>query len=262
MLWAVGLRHGRNACRVGDRGVHGPLAGAHVAESGVLARGVAVVGVGGTLVLGVVVLCAADGGVGGAVVLQVEGAVGDVLRGTLPLAVVAGTQLLGLDLCPLLALALLAAVGHRAQRVLLLFGHPAVGCGPSGLRAEPVAGGVRLRAVGGRDPWVPVRRQVLVKLVDIKRLHVGDDVTTQLADIYCPKVDALLQRTAFALQVSFAGWQVCFGGCRRCGGTLGLTWFSKQRQEKKNCNVLPGTNYVTDATRKLIKIDSDIKKAR
>lgn len=221
MLRAVRRRHGRDACRVGNRSVHGPLAGAHVAESGILARGVAVVGVGRTLVLGVLVLRAADGGVGGAVVLQVEGAVGDVLWGTLPLTVVAGTQLLCLDLRSLLALALLTAVGHCAQRVL--FGHPAVGRGPSGLSAEPVAGGVRLRAVGGRDPWVPVRRQVLVKLVDVERLHVGDDVTAQLTDINGPKVDALLQRTAFALQVCFAGWQVCFGGCGRCGGTLGLT---------------------------------------
>lgn len=263
VLWAVRLRHGRDARRVCDRGVHGPLAGAHVAESGVLPRGVAVVGVGGTLVLGVLVLRAADGGVGGAVVLQVEGAVGDVLRGTLPLAVVAGTQLLGLDLRPLLALALLAAAGHRAQRVLrlllLLLGHPAVGRGPSG----PVAAaGVRLGAVGHRDPWVPVRRQVLVELVDVKRLHVGDDITAQLANIYSPKVDALLQRAAFALQVCFAGWQVCFGGCWGCGGALGLTCFSKRRQEKKFFNELPGTNYLADATRKLIKIDSDIKKAR
>lgn len=62
------------------------------------------------LVVGVVVLlllCPGDGrvGRGGAVVLQVEGAVGaDVLWGALLLAVVARAQLLCLDLGPVLGL--------------------------------------------------------------------------------------------------------------------------------------------------------------
>ncbi len=111
VLWTVRLRQ-----RVGDRGVHGPL----VAEGGVLA----VVGGGGALVLGVVIVRTAHSRVraaaAGAVVLQVEGAIGHVLRrALLLLAVVTGAQLLCLDLRPLLALTLLAAAGHR-----VLFGHP------------------------------------------------------------------------------------------------------------------------------------------
>lgn len=111
------LRTVRLRQRVGDRGVHGPL----VAEGGVLA----VVGASGALVLGVVVVRTADSGVrasAAAVVLQVEGAVGHMLWRALLLlllAIVTGAQLLRLDLRPLLALALLAAAGHR-----VLFGHP------------------------------------------------------------------------------------------------------------------------------------------
>lgn len=55
VLRTVGLRHRGHPGVVGDRGVHRPLAGAHVAEgwvqAGALARRVAVVGVGATLVL-------------------------------------------------------------------------------------------------------------------------------------------------------------------------------------------------------------------
>ncbi len=55
MLRTVGLGHGGHPGVVGDRGVHGPLAGAHVAEGGVqagaLAGCMAVVGVGTTLVV-------------------------------------------------------------------------------------------------------------------------------------------------------------------------------------------------------------------
>lgn len=55
VLWAVGLGNGRDPGVVGNGGVHGPLAGVHVAEGrvepGALARRVAVVGVGATLVV-------------------------------------------------------------------------------------------------------------------------------------------------------------------------------------------------------------------
>lgn len=203
------LRTVRLRQRVSDRGVHGPL----VAEGGVLA----VVGASGALVLGVVVVRTADSRVragAAAVVLQVEGTVGHVLRRALLLllAVVTGAQLLRLDLRPLLALALLAATGHR-----VLFGHP----GAPGLTAETEPSGVRLCAA--TDTRVSMRRQVLVELVDVKWLHVGDDVAAQLTDVHGTKVDALLQRTALALQIRFAGRQVRFGGRGRSGGTLGLT---------------------------------------
>lgn len=55
VLWTVGLRHRGHPGVVGDRCVHRPLAGAHVAEGGVQARALAscmaVVGVGTTLVV-------------------------------------------------------------------------------------------------------------------------------------------------------------------------------------------------------------------
>lgn len=55
VLWAVGLGNGGDPGVVGNGGVHGPLAGVHVAEGRVepraLARRVAVVGVGTTLVV-------------------------------------------------------------------------------------------------------------------------------------------------------------------------------------------------------------------
>lgn len=104
VLGAVGLRDGRDPGGVGNGGVHGPLRGVHVGEGGVeagaLARRVAVVGA-GVLVVCVVVLRAGDGRVGGAVVREVEGAVRDLLRRVLLLlAVVAGAQLLRLDVRP------------------------------------------------------------------------------------------------------------------------------------------------------------------
>lgn len=55
VLRTMGLRHGGHPGGVGDRGVHGPLAGTHVAEGGVqagaLASRMAVVGVGTTLMV-------------------------------------------------------------------------------------------------------------------------------------------------------------------------------------------------------------------
>lgn len=53
MLRTLGLRHGGHPGGVGDRGVHRPLAGAHVAEGGIQAGALAlaVVGVGAALVI-------------------------------------------------------------------------------------------------------------------------------------------------------------------------------------------------------------------
>lgn len=101
VLRAVGLRDGGHPRGVGDGRVHGPLRRAHVAEGGVeagaLAGRVAVVGA-RVLGVAVVVLRARDGRVGGAVVREAEGAVGDLLRRVLlRLAVVARAQLLRLD---------------------------------------------------------------------------------------------------------------------------------------------------------------------
>lgn len=233
VLGAVGLRDGGDPGGVGDGGVHGPLRRVHVGEGGVeagaLAGRVAVVGA-GVLVVGVVVLRAGDGRVGGAVVREVEGAVGDLLRRRvlLLLAVVAGAQLLRLDVRAL-GLARLAAqrgqrvrlrlrgrgrlLGGRGRRRLLrgrrrglgglrgllrgrlLLGHPHVARARRGRRrrrrraADAVAAGVGDLAVRGRHPRVAVGGQVLVKLVDVEGLDVGDDVAAQLADVHVAEVD-------------------------------------------------------------------------
>lgn len=115
MLWAVGLRNGRHSCRVCNGCVHWPLGGIHVCECGVeagtLAGSMAVVGIGALMVC-VVILRASDGWVRRAIVLEVEGAVADLLGGMLLLlAVMAGTELLSLDVCPLLGLPLFTCQG-------------------------------------------------------------------------------------------------------------------------------------------------------
>lgn len=206
----------------------------------------------GVLMVSVVVLRAGDGRVGGAVVRKVEGAVGDLLRGVLLLlAVVAGAQLLRLDVRSL-GLAWLAA--QRGERVcLLLLGclrllrgclllrrrlwglrglrrllrrrgrrlllrHPHVargrrgGCGA----ADAVTASVGDLAVGGRNPWVAVGWQVLVKLIDVEGLNVGDDVAAQFTDVHVAEVDGglsapLCQRAPLSLQINFASLHVGFG---------------------------------------------------
>lgn len=237
VLRTVGLGHRRDPGVVSNRGVHWPLAGAHVAEGGVqtgaLAGCVAVVGVGPPLVVWIVILCSCDGGVRGrAVVLQVEGPIGDVLRGALLLAVVAWAQLLCLDLggSLLTLLALLSSSTQGGQRVLL--GHPSmsphIGCLADWGTADAIAAGVTSLGCSGH-PSVAVWWQVLVKLVDIKAPHVGDDLAAQLTNVYSSKVDVELATGAFlhgaslALQVSFTGGKVCLGSGWGCRWALGLT---------------------------------------
>lgn len=173
--------------------------------------------------------------------LQVEGAVGDVLRRALLLAVVAWTQLLGLDLGGprLTLLALLSSPTQVGQGVLLLLlGHP--GLGPNGGRladgraADAVTAGVP-GLWGAAHPGVAVRGEVLVELVHVEAPHVGDDLAAQLADVHGAKVDvelaagALLHGPALTLQISFARDQVCLGSGRGCRRALGLTWKEKGR---------------------------------
>lgn len=229
VLRAVGLRDGRDPRGVGNGGVHRALRGVHVGEGGVetraLARGVAVVGA-RVLVVGVVVLGAGDGRVGGAVVREVERAVSYLLRRVLLLlAVVAGAQLLRLDVGSLGLPRLAAQRGQRVRLLLLrgrclllrgrrlllrgclwglrglrgllrgrrclLLGHPPV-AGAGGCRcgaADTIAASVGDLAMCGRHPRVAVGRQVLVKFIDIEGLNVGDDVATQLTDVHVAEVD-------------------------------------------------------------------------
>lgn len=230
VLGAVGLWDGRDPGGVGDGGVHGPLCRVHVGEGGVeagaLAGRVAVVGA-GVLVVCVVVLRAGDGRVGGAVVREVEGAIGDLLRRVLLLlTVVAGTQLLRLDVCSLGLAGLAAQRGQRVRLLLLrgrrllllgrrlllrgrlrglrglrgllrgrrrrlLLGHPHVTRACRGRRraADAIAASVGDLAVRGRHPGVAIGRQILIKFVDIEGLDVGDDIATQLADVHVAEVD-------------------------------------------------------------------------
>lgn len=265
MLRAVGLRNGRHPGSVCNGRVHRPLGGVHVregrVEAGALAGSVAVVGV-GALVVCVVVLRAGDGGVGGAVVLQVEGAVADLLgRVLLLLAVMAGAQLLRLDVCPLLGLPWLAA--QRGQGVLgllrgllrrlgwlrlrrrlwllRLLGHPDMPCaGWSGCRAaDSVAaciGDLAGLAMGGRDPGVAVGREILVKLIDVKGLNVGDDVAAELTNVHVSEVDvgrlpsSFLQGAPFPFQVLLTGLHICFRGSGRGRWPLRLSC----RKHKRN----------------------------
>lgn len=242
VLRTVGLRHRRHPGGVGDRGVHRPLAGTHVAKVGVhvwaLASCMAVVGVGTTLVVWIVILRSGDGGVRvGAVVLQVEGPVGDMLRGALLLAVVAGAQLLCLNLggSLLTLLALLSSSTQSGQRVLLLLlllGHPGVGSNTGWLAdwgtVDGVAAGIA-NLCCTIHPSMAVRRQVLIKLVNIEASHVGDDIAAQLTNVHSSKIDVELATTALlhgpplTLQVSFAGGKVCLRGGRGCWRTLWLT---------------------------------------
>lgn len=62
----VGLRDGGHPCRVSDGCIHGPLAGAHVAEGGVqpgaLTSSMGVIGAGAALVaVGIIILRPGDG---------------------------------------------------------------------------------------------------------------------------------------------------------------------------------------------------------
>lgn len=176
--------------------------------------------------------------------LQVEGPIGDMLWGALLLSVVAGAQLLCLDLggSLLTLLALLSSSTQGGQRVLLLLlllllGQPDMGsdtgCLGDGGAADAV---VAVVACLGRasHPGMAVRWQVLIKLIDIKAPHVGDDITAQFTNVYSSKVDvelttgALLHGAPLTLQVSFAGGEVCLGGGWGCWWALGLTWLEER----------------------------------
>lgn len=205
----------------------------------------AVIGGGATLVVRVVVLRAGNGRERSAVVLKVldvEGAVADVLRGTLLIAVMAGAQLFRLDVRrSRLVLVPGAACPQWGQGVLLTalgapalgLPHPAVTSGAACCLIDRGADAVAARVgrVGDRHARVPVRRQVLVELVDVERLDVRDDVAAQLSNVHVAEVDvelpsrAFLERPGFALQIPFAWLHISFRGGGGSGRPLRLTCF-------------------------------------
>ncbi len=114
--------------------------------------------------------------------------------------VVRNVELLRLDLggSLLTLLALLSSSTQSGQRVLLLLlGHPGMGS-HVGTLADCRAADAVAASVAGLGccchPGVAVRRQVLIKLVDIKAPHVGDDLAAQLANVYSAKVDVLVRK--------------------------------------------------------------------
>lgn len=74
---------------------------------------------------------------------------------------------------------------------------------------------------------MPVEREVLVKLVYVKGLHIADDIGAELRNIYVAEVNvlpaAVNEATAFVFQILLRPVvQICFGSSGRCGGTVGL----------------------------------------
>lgn len=143
--------------------------------------------------------------------LDVEGAVADVLRRALLLVVVAGTELLGLDV--------------RRSRLVRFSGaeRGQLAALRAAVLAHPGSVAARVGRVG--HAAVPVRGQVLVELVDVERLY---DVAAELADVHVAEVDvertsrAFLKRTGLSLQIRFAWLHVSFRGGGRSGRPLGL----------------------------------------
>lgn len=78
--------------------------------------------------------------------------------------------------------------------------------------------------------WVSsmsIRRQVLVKLVDVEGLHVGHHFVADLPNIHIAKVDVWLSSfpkgTPLPLGVSLTGLQFCLWSGRWCGRSMALT---------------------------------------
>lgn len=72
-----------------------------------------------------------------------------------------------------------------------------------------------------------VEREVLVKLVHVEGLHVADDISAELRDVYVAEVDVLPaavdETTAFVFQILLHPVvQICFGSSGWCRGAMGL----------------------------------------
>lgn len=74
---------------------------------------------------------------------------------------------------------------------------------------------------------MPVQREVLVKLMNIKGLHVADDISAQLTDVHIAEVNVLPaavgKAAAFVLQVLLNSMmEICFGGGGWCRWSMRL----------------------------------------
>lgn len=167
--------------------------------------------------------------------LEVEGPVGDMLWGALLLTVVAGAQLLRLNLggSLLTLLALLSSSTQSGQRelllLLLLLGHPGVGSNTGWLANRGTVDRVAAAVASLRytiHPSMAVWWQVLIKLINIEASYIGDDISAQLTDVHSSKINvelaasALLHGPPLTFQISFAGGKVCLRGGWGCWWTL------------------------------------------
>lgn len=152
------------------------------------------------------------------------------------LAVVAGAQLLCFNVEPVLA--------HVAGRGRCR-GHGALAA-PRWPVGTCVAVWGSVRAAGswslpvavvwgqGGGAWgVAVEREVLVKLMHVEGLHVADDISAELRDVYVAEVDVLSaavnKTTAFMLKILLHPVvQVCFGSSGWGRRTVGLPWKEKK----------------------------------
>lgn len=123
-------------------------------------------------------------------------------------AVMARAELFGLDVRPLLA----GFTGRRGGRGWALVS-PSLG-GPTSAAIDRVRVRGPIRSCGGALPmagWhsrVPIEWQVLVKFMDVKGLHVVDDLTAQLGDVHVAEINVLSttfhEASAFVLQLLLA----------------------------------------------------------
>lgn len=110
----------------------------------------------------------------------------------------------------------------------MLFGDPGrVSTGSSQGTPKAITGSCGIASDMAWVGSVSIRWQVLVKLIDIKGLHVGHHFMADLPDIHIAEVDVRLssfpQRTPFSLGVSFTRLQFCLWSGWWGGGAMALT---------------------------------------
>lgn len=153
------------------------------------------------------------------------------------LTVVAGAQLLCFYVKAVLAN---LTVGGRSRRHGTL---SAPGWNTTAIRGSVRAAGdwnrrpMTVVCGWGRGAWhVAVKREVLVELVNIKGLHVADDIGAQLVDVHITEVNVLPaavgKAAPFVLQILLNSVvEVCFRGGGWCRWSMRLPWKEKSQQK-------------------------------